>query len=212
MKQEQVVTKRYQEDLVLFYDKYLNLENGFGEKYLEELMEKYVQVWENKTPTIDCTSTKPILEVDDQAFTDLDRGFLNFYYTALIPVNEDYDIIINSEGKILSFEFKKDLDLTEQRQLREHLNTNILSFLKLMPNSFEYIEALKAAQNIILQNVFVSKFHKALLMHINNQLGLFSAVLFTNTHAKILRYDDLLQNSLDYEKTFGSILPTRSLR
>ena len=212
----------YKEDLMLFYDKYLNLGNGFDDEYLNALLERYLDLWQKKIKNWHefdfkrlnlkaMQNFKYTLE-DYQSFFSQDREFLNFYHSCLIEINEDYDVIIDEAGRILNFVFKNDLSMSEQNELRQYLHTNIFTFLSLLPTAFKHDLASQKAENILLQNIFVSKLNNATFEEIHKRFGRVEAYLFALANARMINYDRYLQQQINYEEVFTKKIPTRSLR
>ena len=204
--------KSYEEELIVFYNKYLNL--GLGEGYLIGLTKKCAELWqkkgfkkENQNPFV---SKYEISYEDYASLTKLDQEFMNFYNFSAITINDDYDSIIDSFGTIIRFDFKKELDKTEEQELSQYVNQNILDFLKLLPEI--PTGTLNQVKDMILQNILVSKIYKAIYEEIG-KTDLIQASLFALANAKIFSYDDELKGKLNYEKELKLDYPRlRSLR
>lgn len=222
MQKKELESLSYKEDLELFYDKYLNLGNGFDNGYLNTLLERYLILWQEKIKNWHESEGKRLnLKAmqnfkytlsDYESFSSQDREFLNFYHSSLIDVNEDYDVIIDAYGSILNFVFKRDLSMEEMMELKRYLHTNIFAFLRLLPDSVKHDEAYQKAEDILLQNIFVSKLNNALFEEINKRSGRVEAYLFAIANARLINYDEEMKNKIDYEAIFTKKIPTRSLR
>ena len=222
MQKKELESLSYKEDLVLFYDKYLNLGNGFDDGYLNALLERYLILWQKKIKNWHESEEKRLnlrtmqnfkyTLSDYESFSSQDREFLNFYHSSLIDVNEDYDVIIDACGSILNFVFKRDLSMEETMGLKRYLHTNIFAFLRLLQDSVKHDEAYQKAEDILLQNIFVSKLNNAAFEEINKRSGRVEAYLFAIANARLINYDEEMQNKIDYETIFTKKIPTRSLR
>lgn len=210
----------YKEELALFYDKYLNLANGFGENYLNELMVKYLHVWEQFIKTLGVEDLQegeriliPALKEEDlKDFSSQELEFLNFQTKTVINFNEDYNLVVDAYGMIEGFDYKRPMDTTEQMLLNKNVGSNVFTFLKTIPSSYESDLAQEQAENIILQNVLVSKIHKAMFAEIKNAYGPLKAAFFAAWTTKMINYDDTITALVDYENIFTRRIPTRSLR
>ena len=101
------------EDLLLFYNKYLNV--GIGEGFLLELVKK-------------CATTHQLQEISAKdtsiIFNQLELEFLAFHHFKSIELAKDYTIIIDSMGHITNFLFKPGFDLAEKEELKKYINNN----------------------------------------------------------------------------------------
>ena len=210
----------YEEDLIFFYNKYLNL--GIGEGYLYDLMDRYMNCWKKKeqgmNPTNGSISIQDIPkyrlnEEDYRNFSRVDQEFINFYHTTTIEVNEDYDVVIDAYGNITKFIFKKELSSVERQELSAYINKNIFNLLHELPQRIELENAISAAENTLLQNILASKINKAVFEKIRKEENDLSAAIFGVANSKVFSYDDSLKQNLDYEELFGKKLShSRSLR
>lgn len=120
-------------------------------------------------------------------------------------------MIIDSYGSIIYFILKKERTKEEINNLYRNLNTNIFSFFALI-NEPKYKESFQQAENIILQNILVSKITKAIAEQLR-MIDEITAARFILANKEKFCYDDNLKNSLDYEEQFKSkLIRSRSLR
>lgn len=200
MKQEK--NKNSIEDLLLFYNKYLNVE--IGEGFLLELVKK-------------CATTHQLQEISAKdtsiIFNQLELEFLAFHHFKSIELAKDYTIIIDSMGHITNFLFKPGFDLAEKEELKKYINNSIFNFLESIPVSDEQIASKEEVQNMILQNIFVSKISKATYEQIKIRDGLLASTRFMNKNSEIINYEDQLTSELNFEELFANkLIFSRSLR
>lgn len=216
MKQD--VKMSYEEDLVLFYNKYLNL--GIGEGYLLILVNKCIQNWQALMNSKDAEkiiasgnfAELKSLGSNPVSFTKLDQEFLKFYQTATMKVNEDYDIVIDEYGNIINFNFKRNLSSIEQ-DLTKEIHQSIFKFLNRMPKSIEVLDAKRQAENVILQNTLVSKINKVVYEGIKTKDSIVSASIYAIAERDTISYEENLVKSVNYEKLVQKKLSrSRSLR
>ena len=221
MLKNQTEKKRYEDELMLFYHKYLNI--GIGEAYLSNLVEKYGEIWLNKKermvgsiPSSSVLEKAYMLEVNEEdyrLFTKLEQEFINFYPMSLISVYPGLDIIIDQMGMIKKFSYDKELASEEKKNLDRFIGMNIFAFLDFVSFGMEKDRAIKEAEDIILQNILASKIVKAAYEKIEEKNGQLSASLFAITNARLFRYEDDLKFVFDYEERFSHKLSrVRSLR
>ena len=190
----------YQEDLILFFNRFLNLEAN--DSFLISLVERLTKYWVEKLEEEQERTEK---------FSNLDQEFFKFYESATLEINEQYDVIIDSYGSIIYFILKKERTKEEINNLYRNLNTNIFSFFALI-NEPKYKESFQQAENIILQNILVSKITKAIAEQLR-MIDEITAARFILANKEKFCYDDNLKNSLDYEEQFKSkLIRSRSLR
>lgn len=199
----------FEEELVLFYNKYLNI--GLEENYLVELVNRYLKIWKQKKINKDNLSNIDIKsftfsDEDYNKFSKLDQEFLNFYHLSCIKINEDFDIVIDAFGNICRFIFKTELDIAEKQALCQYLNQNIFTFLASLPNNLENQEIFVEVENIILQNILASKIFKAIYERIALESDLIQASVFALANSKIFNYDNELKEKLNYEELFKTKL------
>lgn len=200
MKQEK--NKNSIEDLLLFYNKYLNV--GIGEGFLLELVKK-------------CATTHQLQEISAKdtsiIFNQLELEFLAFHHFKSIELAKDYTIIIDSMGHITNFLFKPGFDLAEKEELKKYINNSVFNFLESIPVSDEQIASKEEVQNMILQNIFVSKISKATYEQIKIRDGLLASTRFMNKNSEIINYEDQLTSELNFEELFANkLIFSRSLR
>lgn len=201
-----VVPASYEDELILFYNKYLNL--GLGEGYLTELISRCAKLWSKKDLTKETNLSKRNLkkfslsEEDYAKLPKLDQDFINFFYCTYLRVTNNYGVIFDSFGTIKSFEFDESISDIEQKELSKNIGLNILDFLNQLTPGLDKDEKLEEAENIILQNILSSKIYKAIYEKIMQEENLMKASLFALANREIIEYEGELKESLDYEKLF----------
>ena len=211
----------YKDELVLFYNKYLNI--GIGEMYLTRLVKKYHKIWMSKKEKVDCSIQSRTVfqkayllkmnEQDYHLFNKMEQEFVNFYPTSLIEVNETYDVVIDQMGMIRAFFYKTEVTVKEKSELESFIGANIFSFLDVVTLGTQKEAALKAAEDVILQNVLASKIARAVFEEIAHEENQLSASLFAVTNADLFQYEDDLALVFNYEERFSNKLSrVRSLR
>ena len=207
----------YEEELILFYNKYLN--TGLWEGYLPILVNKCINLWNEK----ESRKVKNLREEDLQrlsfnskdfaSLSNLDRDFLSFYPVINLNITKDYSILMDSLGNIKKFQFKSYVDLAEEKELKENVGRSIFEFLNKFENSSDIQSVQEIAENAILQNILVSKIYKAIYEKLEKEKGIVKASLFALANASIISCDEKLQKMFNYEELFQSKLTyTRSHR
>ncbi len=207
----------YEEELILFYNKYLN--TGLWEGYLPILVNKCINLWNEK----ESRKVKNLREEDLQrlsfnskdfaSLSNLDRDFLSFYPVINLNITKDYSILMDSLGNIKKFQFKSYVDLAEEKELKENVGRSIFEFLNKFENSSDIQSVQEIAENAILQNILVSKIYKAIYEKLEKEKGIVKASLFALANASIISCDEKLQKMFNYEELFQSKLTyTRSRR
>lgn len=207
----------YEEELILFYNKYLN--TGLWEGYLPILVNKCINLWNEK----ESRKVKNLREEDLQrlsfnskdfaSLSNLDRDFLSFYPVINLNITKDYSILMDSLGNIKKFQFKSYVDLAEEKELKENVGRSIFEFLNKFENSSDIQSVQEIAGNAIIQNILVSKIYKAIYEKLEKEKGIVKASLFALANASIISCDEKLQKMFNYEELFQSKLTyTRSRR
>ncbi len=203
-----------EDNLILFYNKYLNA-GKVGEDYFFKLIENYVDAWQEKMKNVQKLEQDPqllgetlgklkISEEDIEAISYFDHDFQVFYQANYIRINEDYGVIVDAYANILRFAFYKDLDLSEVSELYKYINKNIFTLLSELERNIGVIEASEQAENMILQNLLVSKLEQAVYSIIKEKNGDMQASLFAVANAEIFDYENRLADELDYEAILKS--------
>lgn len=201
-----VVPASYEDELILFYNKYLNL--GLGEGYLTELVSRCAKLWSKKrlSKTEDLSKknlNKFCFNIKDYAsLSNLDQDFIHFFYCTYLRITSNYGVIIDSFGTIKSFEFDDSTNEIEQNELIKNIGLNIFEFLNKLTPGLDKDEKEGEAENVILQNVLSSKIYKAIYEKIMQEENLMKASLFALANREIIEYEGELKESLDYEKLF----------
>lgn len=201
-----VVPASYEEELILFYNKYLNL--GIGEGYLINLVRKCAHLWSKKKLNKQEDLTQESLNKFSLNFEDylllskLDQSFINFLYRNFIKITDKYGVILDSFGTIKDFSFADNIDVTEQNELKKNIGLNIFEFINKLGPSLAKEEIEEEAENFILQNILSSKIYKAIYERIFQEENLTKASLFALANALIIEYEDQLKESFDYENFF----------
>lgn len=201
-----VVPASYEDELILFYNKYLNL--GLGEGYLTELVSRCAKLWSKKrlSKTEDLSKknlNKFCFNIKDYAsLSNLDQDFINFFYCTYLRITSNYGVIIDSFGTIKSFEFDDSTNEIEQNELIKNIGLNIFEFLNKLTPGLDKDEKEEEAENVILQNVLSSKIYKAIYEKIMQEENLMKASLFALANREIIEYEEELKETLDYEKLF----------
>lgn len=194
----------YEDELVLFYNKFLNI--GLGEGFLVEIVKKCSNKWLNDRSFTEEDKNKQVI------FNKMELEFLSFKPTRNIKIGEDYIITIDAYGHIIKFQFNPNFDLSQRMELESYLNESIFTLLENLPFDTEVMEAQEKAQNMILQNILVSKIGKAIYEKIKSESFL-AATQFKNKNITLITYEENLRSELDYEEEFKSKLASsRSLR
>ena len=89
-----------EEELLLFYNKYLNV--GIGEGFLLELARKYAQNWQIQKSESEENNPSVL-------FNQLELDFLAFNKFKSVRLAEDYTILIDSLGNIINFLFNENI-------------------------------------------------------------------------------------------------------
>lgn len=203
-----IAHKSFIEELKLFYNKYLNI--GLGDQYLEGLIKRYTLMLDAKKDLSNSTSLTmeefTFSEDDYKNFSKIDQEFLNFIPFSCISLNDKIDIVIDAYGNINRFIYKKNLDLPEKQELNNHLHQSIFNFLEEQANNYEYLDVYEEAENIILQNLLVSKIFKAIYEAIVSENNLIEASIFILANPKIFSYEDNLNKLINYEELFKNKL------
>ena len=221
MFEEKAKQVSYKEELVLFYNKYLNI--GIGEMYLTRLVKKYHKIWMNKKEKVDSSIQSRTIfqkayllkmnEQDYYLFNKVEQEFVNFYPTSVIEINDDYDIVIDQMGMIQAFFYKTEVTVEEKSELESFIGTSIFSFFDVVSLGIQKEAALKAAEDVILQNILASKIVRAVFEEIAQEENQLSASLFAVTNAQLFQYEDDLTQCFNYETRFSNKLArVRSLR
>lgn len=202
MRQEKNMS--YEEELLLFYNKYLNV--GIGEGFLLELARKYAQSWQDQKPESEKNNPSIL-------FNQLELDFLEFNEFKVISFTDDYTIIIDSIGNIINFLFKANFDPVQKVELEKYLNKSIFKLLESLPSDEKTMQIKEDVQNMILQNILASKIRKLIFEIIKASNGYLAATHFKNKNAKLMNYEEMLKNELDFDELFANKLVfSRSLR
>lgn len=200
------------DDLMMFYNKYLKLEND--NSHILELINELANSFLNKSES----STRGANEIFKLAFNQddysklnaTDKGFLNFYSIACITLDEDISLFINSVGEIISIDFSKNISLEERESWNAYINRNILEVADELNIPYDKVEEAKCT---LLQNVLASKIFKVTMEHIKNEYGLSLAIKFGIANLNIVEMEENLNRSLDTERLYENhINRTRSQR
>ena len=193
-----------EEELLLFYNKYLNV--GIGEGFLLELARKYAQNWQIQKSESEENNPSVL-------FNQLELDFLAFNKFKSVRLAEDYTILIDSLGNIINFLFNENIDLVEKTELERYLHKNIFKLLESLPLDERSIQVKEEVQNMILQNILASKIRKLVFEIIKASKGYLAATHFKNKNANLMNYEEMLKDELDFEKLFANKLVfSRSLR
>lgn len=193
----------FEEELMLFYNKYLFLD--LGEGFLTDLIKKCVILWENKREKhhdLNHLEDFRFTYEDYNTFYKTERDFLNFYPTACIKLADNYSAIINEMGNIKEFVFDSNMTKEEEIELNKYLHMHILDFIRMLPDSYDKSNALEEAEEILLQNILTSKIYKVVYEVIRKKRGLTDATLFALANNKIVKYDDEMQKMIKYDESF----------
>ncbi|CDF12187.1 unknown [Mycoplasma sp. CAG:776] len=193
-----------EEELLLFYNKYLNV--GIGEGFLLELARKYAQNWQIQKSESEENNPSVL-------FNQLELDFLAFNKFKSVRLAEDYTILIDSLGNIINFLFNENIDLVEKTELERYLHKNIFKLLESLPLDERSIQVKEEVQNMILQNILASKIRKLVFEIIKASKGYLAATHFKNKNANLMNYEEMLKDELDFEELFANKLVfSRSLR
>ena len=193
-----------EEELLLFYNKYLNV--GIGEGFLLELARKYAQNWQIQKSESEENNPSVL-------FNQLELDFLEFNKFKSVRLAEDYTILIDSLGNIINFLFNENIDLVEKTELERYLHKNIFKLLESLPLDERSIQVKEEVQNMILQNILASKIRKLVFEIIKASKGYLAATHFKNKNANLMNYEEMLKDELDFEELFANKLVfSRSLR
>lgn len=193
-----------EEELLLFYNKYLNV--GIGEGFLLELARKYAQNWQIQKSESEENNPSVL-------FNQLELDFLAFNKFKSVRLTEDYTILIDSLGNIINFLFNENIDLVEKTELERYLHKNIFKLLESLPSDERSIQVKEEVQNMILQNILASKIRKLVFEIIKASKGYLAATHFKNKNANLMNYEEMLKDELDFEELFANKLVfSRSLR
>ena len=193
-----------EEELLLFYNKYLNV--GIGEGFLLELARKYAQNWQIQKSESEENNPSVL-------FNQLELDFLAFNKFKSVRLAEDYTILIDSLGNIINFLFNENIDLVEKTELERYIHKNIFKLLESLPLDERSIQVKEEVQNMILQNILASKIRKLVFEIIKASKGYLAATHFKNKNANLMNYEVMLKDELDFEELFANKLVfSRSLR
>ncbi len=193
-----------EEELLLFYNKYLNV--GIGEGFLLELARKYAQNWQIQKSESEENNPSVL-------FNQLELDFLAFNKFKSVRLAEDYTILIDSLGNIINFLFNENIDLVEKTELERYIHKNIFKLLESLPLDERSIQVKEEVQNMILQNILASKIRKLVFEIIKASKGYLAATHFKNKNANLMNYEEMLKDELDFEELFANKLVfSRSLR
>lgn len=193
-----------EEELLLFYNKYLNV--GIGEGFLLELARKYAQNWQIQKSESEENNPSVL-------FNQLELDFLAFNKFKSVRLAEDYTILIDSLGNIINFLFNENIDLVEKTELERYLHKSIFKLLESLPSDERSIQVKEEVQNMILQNILASKIRKLVFEIIKASKGYLAATHFKNKNASLMNYEEMLKDELDFEELFANKLVfSRSLR
>lgn len=188
-----------EEELLLFYNKYLNV--GIGEGFLLELARKYAQNWQIQKSESEENNPSVL-------FNQLELDFLAFNKFKSVRLAEDYTILIDSLGNIINFLFNENIDLVEKTELERYLHKNIFKLLESLPSDERSIQVKEEVQNIL-----ASKIRKLVFEIIKASKGYLAATHFKNKNANLMNYEEMLKDELDFEELFANKLVfSRSLR
>ena len=188
-----------EEELLLFYNKYLNV--GIGEGFLLELARKYAQNWQIQKSESEENNPSVL-------FNQLELDFLAFNKFKSVRLAEDYTILIDSLGNIINFLFNENIDLVEKTELERYLHKNIFKLLESLPSDERSIQVKEEVQNIL-----DSKIRKLVFEIIKASKGYLAATHFKNKNANLMNYEEMLKDELDFEELFANKLVfSRSLR
>ena len=188
-----------EEELLLFYNKYLNV--GIGEGFLLELARKYAQNWQIQKSESEENNPSVL-------FNQLELDFLAFNKFKSVRLAEDYTILIDSLGNIINFLFNENIDLVEKTELERYIHKNIFKLLESLPLDERSIQVKEEVQNMI-----ASKIRKLVFEIIKASKGYLAATHFKNKNANLMNYEEMLKDELDFEELFANKLVfSRSLR
>lgn len=205
----------YEEELMLFYDKYLNLD--FDGNILLGIMKDMLNYAEEKEEQVEpayiSSLQKYVIDENDYPYlTPTTREYIQFFKESYLSINEDYGVYINSLGEITQFVFNNELSIPEQQELSKFTNQSIFIYLNYLEDDLTKEQARINAQNIILQNILTSKIYKAVYEKIEEK-SILKALLFATANRPIFSYEESLNAKLDYAHEFKNNLAiSRSLR
>ena len=191
-----------EEELLLFYNKYLNV--GIGEGFLLELARKYAQNWQIQKSESEENNPSVL-------FNQLELDFLAFNKFKSVRLAEDYTILIDSLGNIINFLFNENIDLVEKTELERYIHKNIFKLLESLPLDERSIQVKEEVQNMILQNILASKIRKLVFEIIKASKGYLAATHFKNKNANLMNYEEMLKDELDFEELFANKLVFQGL-
>lgn len=194
----------YEEELILFYNKYLNI--GLGEGYLYNLVNKLAELWKKENQVAIKNKNAKNFKSEAQPFLwKAEQDFFAFFPHPTLSINSDYKITLDAYGTITDFLFNHNLSDVEKEELSKNIGTNIFAFLQKLEPSLEQQDAIEAAENIILQNILASKIYKAMYEKLKKESEL-EANAFANEKAEIINFDETLKETFDYEESFKAKL------
>ncbi len=196
----------YEDELILFYNKYLSI--GLGEGYLSGLINRCATLWlkkeipEDKKLTAKNLRHFSINSKDYARLPKLDQDFINFFYRTYMRIDDKYGVIMDSLGNIEAFNFDGKASEVEMVELNQNIGLNIFTFLNKLVPGLNEIDKREEAENYILQNILSSKIYKAIYEKIMQEGGIVKASIFALANAEIMEYEDKLKENLDYENIF----------
>lgn len=200
------VPMSYENELILFYNKYLSI--GLGEGYLSGLINRCATLWLKKEMPKGKKLTKKNLRnfsinsEDYASLSKLDQDFINFFYRTYMRIDDKSGVIMDSVGNIEAFNFDGQVDEMEAKELNQNIGLNIFTFLNKLTPGLNQLDKKEEAENYILQNILSSKIYKAIYEKIMQDGNVIKASLFALTNREIMEYEDKLKENLDYENLF----------
>ena len=200
------VPMSYENELILFYNKYLSI--GLGEGYLSGLINRCATLWlkkempKGKKPTKKNLRNFSINSEDYASLSKLDQDFINFFYRTYMRIDDKSGVIMDSVGNIEAFNFDGQVDEMEAKELNQNIGLNIFTFLNKLTPGLNQLDKKEEAENYILQNILSSKIYKAIYEKIMQDGNVIKASLFALANREIMEYEDKLKENLDYENLF----------
>jgi len=183
------------EELLLFYNKYLALDND--EVFLLNLVTNMTNIFNAKIPAEKKERVYEIpleeLKYNEMDFANMSmfaRKCVNFWDTATIIISNLCEIKINSFGNILEIN-------SIVPEMLSFKNSDIFSFLE----HFSYIEGVEKAKkdlyNVVMQNVLASKVYKAVSEQIRTTKGIYAANAFRLINYGIINYENTIASRIE---------------
>jgi len=183
------------EELLLFYNKYLALDND--EVFLLNLVTNMTNTFNAKIPT---EKEQKVYEIplEEPKYNEMDfanmsmfaRKCVNFWDTATITISNLCEVKINSIGNILEIN-------SINPEMQNFNNSDIFSFLE----HFSYLEgadkAKKDLNNVIIQNVLASKIYKTVSEQVRITKGIYASNAFRLINYGIINYENTIASRLE---------------